>query len=93
MENVKSIYELDDKPQPTHVYTPPRALSPKFTGQEMYLQRLREYFEQPSQKPQRKCFLLHGTGGVGKTQLALKYAEENVDQYVIQLLSRDATGH
>ena len=69
---------------PKYVYVPPRPLSPQFTGQEVYLSKLRTYFgptSGPSQQSQRR-FLLHGKGGVGKTQLALKYAEDTADRYV-----------
>ena len=62
---------------------PPRPLSPRFTGQELYLDKLRNYFGQPSSL--RRRFLLYGKGGVGKTQLALKFAEENADRYVDSL--------
>ena len=64
---------------PKYVYFPPRLLSPQFTGQEMYLNKLRTYF---GPQPSQRRFLLHGKGGVGKTQLALKYAEETADKYV-----------
>ena len=67
---------------PKYVYVPPRLLSPQFTGQEVYLDKLRTYFGPTTGQPSQRRFLLHGKGGVGKTQLALKYAEENADRYV-----------
>lgn len=68
--------------QTKYVYVPPRPLSPRFTGQEVYLEKLRTHFAPLAQSThQRKTFLLHGKGGVGKTQLVLKYAEENADRY------------
>ena len=54
--------------------------SPRFTGQEKHLRRLHEYFVPLS--PHRKIFLLYGMGGVGKTQICLKFAEETSDRYV-----------
>ena len=64
-----------------YVYVPPHPVSPRFTGQETYLAKLREYFELPTDNMSgRRCFLLYGMGGVGKTQIALKFAEENSDR-------------
>lgn len=66
--------------------TPPHA-SRRFTGQQKYLDRLEEFFASPRRAQQAeasvnnsvenegRCVLLHGIGGVGKTQLALKFAE------------------
>ena len=42
----------------------------------MYLQRLRDYFSHRNEC-QRKSFLLYGLGGIGKTQICLKFIEEN----------------
>ena len=67
--------------QPKYVYVPSRLPSPRFTGQGIYLSKLRTYFGTTGQTSQRR-FLLHGKGGVGKTQLALKYAEESAGRYV-----------
>ena len=67
---------------PKYVYVPPRLLSPQFTGQEVYLNKLRTHFGPTTVQPSQRRFLLHGKGGVGKTQLALKYAEENAGRYV-----------
>ncbi|KAF8334572.1 P-loop containing nucleoside triphosphate hydrolase protein, partial [Amanita rubescens] len=50
-----------------------------FTGQDKYLQKLKDYFT--SQQGQRKIILLHGLGGIGKTQICLKFIEENPDLF------------
>ena len=51
-----------------------------FTGRDEHLQRLRDYFSsKPSIGDGRKSFLLHGLGGIGKTQICLKFIEENAD--------------
>ena len=64
-----------------YVYVPPHPLSPRFTGQEIYLAKLREYFQLPTEgRSGRRSFLLYGMGGIGKTQIALKFAEENADR-------------
>lgn len=47
-----------------------------FTGRDKYLQRLRDYFS-PSSGDKRKAFLLYGLGGIGKTQICLKFIEDN----------------
>jgi hypothetical protein len=49
-----------------------------FTGHYEYLQKLREYFG-PNAGGQRKSLLLYGLGGIGKTQICLKFIEENAD--------------
>ena len=65
-----------------YVYIPPHPISPRFTGQQIYLDRLQSYFKPPNSINQtnvmgqeRRRALLYGTGGTGKTQLALKFAE------------------
>ena len=49
-----------------------------FTGRDDYLQRLRDYFHS-SIGGERKSFLLYGLGGIGKTQICLKFIEQNSD--------------
>ena len=49
-----------------------------FTGRDEYLQKLRDYFN-PSNGNERKSFLLYGLGGIGKSQICLKFIEENPD--------------
>lgn len=72
-----------------YVYVPPRSVSPRFTGQQVYLDQLQEYFSpqdstneehymvQGDEGHERRLFLLYGQGGIGKTQTALKFAEKN----------------
>ena len=56
-----------------------------FTGRGEYLQKIKDNFGLPKtsveMRTQRK-FVLYGTGGIGKTQLALKFLDENREQYV-----------
>ena len=47
-----------------------------FTGRGIYLQRLKDYLGS-NVIGQRKSFLLHGMGGIGKTQICLKFMEEH----------------
>ena len=53
-----------------------------FTGRQDYLDKLEAYFSPrgPGYHSRRE-FLLYGIGGAGKTQLALKFAEENRGRY------------
>jgi len=55
----------------------------RFTGQTEIIGRLKEHFSNTSYNDQvqkRKYFLLYGMGGVGKTQICLKFIEEMSDQ-------------
>ena len=66
----------------THDKALPQPLSPKhssilFTGRDEDLQSLRDYFNS-NDKGQRKSLLLYGLGGIGKTQICLKFIEDNV---------------
>ena len=49
-----------------------------FTGRDVYLEKLRDYFHS-SITGERKAFLLYGLGGIGKTQICLKFIEQNSD--------------
>jgi hypothetical protein len=51
-----------------------------FTGRREYLRKLGDFFSaQPNESSRRKCFLLYGMGGIGKTQICLKFTEESSD--------------
>lgn len=53
------------------------AASPLFTGRTDILVKLKEYFcSSIGEQQQGKYFLLYGTGGIGKTQICLKFIEE-----------------
>ncbi|KAG8527342.1 uncharacterized protein KY384_007494 [Bacidia gigantensis] len=56
--------------------------SPLFTGRADHLKRMKEYFGPRNHTERRRReFLLHGMGGAGKSQLALKFAEDQHDDY------------
>src|ERR1700728_3571417 len=58
-------------------YKPRTPSSANFTGRRDYLTKLRDYFSVEPHRPlRRKSFLLYGMGGIGKTQICLKFAEE-----------------
>jgi hypothetical protein len=52
--------------------------SPKFVGGEDYLQKLDEFFSvRPANDLTRRVFVLFGVGGIGKTQICLKFSEKS----------------
>ena len=58
---------------------PVPSCSELFTGRKDYLKNLRQYFCRRDVSSPRRRFLLYGMGGAGKTQICLKFAEENSD--------------
>ncbi|KIK01459.1 hypothetical protein K443DRAFT_564780 [Laccaria amethystina LaAM-08-1] len=54
----------------------------RFTGRTEIIAKLKEHFSNSpnGQVQKRKYFLLYGMGGVGKTQICLKFIEEMADQ-------------
>jgi hypothetical protein len=75
---------LDDVPKrissPKSEYKPRTSSSANFTGRGDYLTKLRDHFSvKPDEPLRRKSFLLYGMGGIGKTQICLKFIEENSD--------------
>jgi hypothetical protein len=61
-------------------YKPRTPSSANFTGRRGYLAKLRAYFgAEPDEPLRRKSFLLYGMGGIGKTQICMKFTEENSD--------------
>jgi len=56
-----------------------------FTGQKVYLDKLKQCFKLKvsGEQPCRHSFLLYGMGGIGKTQICLKFIEEVSNQYVL----------
>lgn len=61
--------------------TAPYYSSPIFTGRDAALKFLeRVFFSKELQRRQRRA-VLHGLGGAGKTQIALKFAEEHSDKF------------
>ncbi len=56
-----------------------RLPSALFTGRSDHLQTLKEHF--CNFNKQRKYFLLHGMGGIGKTQICLQFIQQNKNWY------------
>ena len=54
-----------------------------FTGRMDIIEKLNNHFApQDEGDKQRRSFLLYGMGGIGKTQICLKFAEEMADRYL-----------
>ena len=64
--------------KPNVPYQPLPCHNELFTGREEYLEKLRRYFTPRNASWPRRCFLLWGMGGIGKTQISLKFVEEPV---------------
>ncbi|KAH1314711.1 hypothetical protein KXX47_003866 [Aspergillus fumigatus] len=56
----------------------------EFIGREDDLSRLWDYL-QPTIPPTRKVAVLHGLGGIGKTQLAINFARKHKDDFTARL--------
>jgi len=56
-------------------------LSNQFTGRTEAIAKLKRHFSNTNDsiEKRRKFFLLHGMGGIGKTQICLKFLEEISD--------------
>ena len=70
-------------------YDVPHGVSPLFTGREELSQRLQDAcfpVESHENVKQEKIFVVHGLGGSGKTQLCLKFAQDNREKFVQQIL-------
>jgi hypothetical protein len=78
----RADYFVVPKPSlPRPVYKMMPSSSPKFMGCEDYLQKLDEFFHvRIANDLTRRVFVLFGVGGVGKTQICLKFAEKSSDK-------------
>ena len=56
--------------------------SPIFTGRKDVLEELGKIFVHRADTGSRRSCLLWGMGGIGKTQICLKFTEEMSDRYV-----------
>ncbi|KIL63586.1 hypothetical protein M378DRAFT_164267 [Amanita muscaria Koide BX008] len=73
----KNVYVASNTPSPDQIPRLPPLRSPStfFTGRDSYLQALKDHFS-PNPNGERKKFLLYGMGGIGKTQICLKFIEK-----------------
>ena len=78
------FHEHASRDQDDSLFVPQRPNSSAlFTGREDILQRLKDHFAPQDEGDRgRKSFLLYGMGGIGKTQICLKFVEEMDGRYV-----------
>jgi len=71
------VHEHASRDQDDLPLVPQRPISSAlFTGREDVLKRLTDHFAPQDQVDRtRKSFLLYGIGGIGKTQICLKFVE------------------
>ena len=72
------VHEHASRDQDDSLFVPQRPNSSAlFTGREDILERLKNHFVPQDEGDRcRKSFLLYGMGGIGKTQICLKFVEE-----------------
>ncbi|KAJ7711427.1 hypothetical protein B0H16DRAFT_599700 [Mycena metata] len=63
---VKAVQRINNCPPPSRI----------FQGRQAILDKMHQFFETDSGK-QQHIYVLHGLGGVGKTQIALKFIEQS----------------
>ena len=63
--------------------------SVRFTGRNDVLALLKNHFRPRDnrQPTARRTFLLHGMGGIGKTQICLKFIEDTFDRYALRSMN------
>lgn len=77
-ENAEDFFDSMEKEILGHIWWNVGPLTENFTGRERHLLRLRELMRnQKSLKATSKIAVISGLGGIGKSQLAVKYALEN----------------
>jgi hypothetical protein len=72
---------LDPPVSPRTTHNLPFAPNPAFTGREADLERLGEFLQKRDEAILTQAVVLHGLGGVGKTQLAIEYAWKHLGGY------------
>jgi hypothetical protein len=81
LEKIKETKLQDDESESKGCQHIPATLSPRFWGREDALKAIHEVLSPDIRSHQLKTFALYGMGGVGKTQIALQYANRHRDLY------------
>jgi hypothetical protein len=66
---------------PRTIHNLPFALNPAFTGRAAELEKLNKEFQTAGEMAVTQTVVVHGLGGVGKTQLAVEYAWKHLGNY------------
>ena len=83
-DQVEKITINDTSPNLSFQSVIPPLPTETFIGRNDYLRKMEDSFELPKTSVELKMqrrFVLYGTGGMGKTQLALKFFDENRERY------------
>jgi NB-ARC domain len=76
---------VTNEPAVPQYYLVPHQPNPRFWGRDQALQEVRSHLEGAGHNTDLKAFALHGMGGVGKTQIALQYADKRRSNYDVVL--------
>ncbi|KIL57057.1 hypothetical protein M378DRAFT_16498 [Amanita muscaria Koide BX008] len=89
---IKIIYNVPNTSSSDQIppLTPLQSPSDFFTGRDRYLQALKVHFS-PKLDSERKKFLLYGMGGIGKTQICLKFIEQYGKKWFSDIFWVDAS--
>lgn len=80
---LKYLDTQDDMRAKLPCYMIPYGLNLRFFGRSDDLKTLQEYLDPSTASTQLKAIGIHGLGGVGKTQLALQYANTSMGKYAL----------
>ncbi|KAK0639179.1 tpr repeat-containing protein [Cercophora newfieldiana] len=80
---LQNLHIQDDADANLPCYTIPYGLNLRFFSRSDELRKLREYLDPTIVSTQLKAIGIHGLGGVGKSQLALQYANTSMDKYAL----------
>ena len=53
----------------------------RFVQREAEMRQLEKFFQPCADKKRRKVFVVHGLGGMGKTQLCVEYARQHKEDF------------
>lgn len=83
LRQLQVVKSNDEVTLPCHVV--PYGLNPRFYGREAELAKLHEALDPQEKTSGLKMMAIHGLGGVGKTQLALNYANTSLASFDVVL--------